>query len=182
MFVHHGKSRVEANLTKAKGEIARAWLHVDRLRDTVEPFSRHIDLVCAGFHALRREWRGPDELPVDEHLCPWHVGVDSQRAELGHRFNRGCWLGRRRRLVRRSPGGSRWCGSGGAFRRRRRRCRARRCGRCRGCRRGRGDGLYPTAPRVHDHEQSNNQCETESRNSRGCGDSHADSTRPDALD
>ena len=49
MFVHDGERGVEAHLAKAEREIARAWLDVDRLRDTVEPFGRHVHLVGPGF-------------------------------------------------------------------------------------------------------------------------------------
>jgi len=92
MLVHDGDRGVESRLTKAEGEIARARLDVDRLRDTLEPFGRHVDLVRARFHALRGQRRGADKLPVDEYLCPWHIGIDAQRTKLDGSLDGRGWF------------------------------------------------------------------------------------------
>ena len=78
------------DLAKAKREIARAWLDVDRLRDSVEPFGGHVHLVGARLHVLCGQRRRSNELPIDEDLRLRHVGFDSQRA----RFERGLSDGR----------------------------------------------------------------------------------------
>src|SRR5688572_30450931 len=45
MFMDDSERCVESHLAKSKREIARAWLNVDALRDSVEPFGGHIHLV-----------------------------------------------------------------------------------------------------------------------------------------
>ena len=74
---------VEPHLAKTEREIARTGLDVDRLRDPVEPFGRHVHLMRARLHVLGRQRRRSDELPIDEHLRPGYVGLDPQRTEFG---------------------------------------------------------------------------------------------------
>ena len=90
MFVDDSERCVESTSRNRNVEVARAWLNVDGLRDSVESFGGHVHLVGARLHVLCGQRCRSNELPIDEDLRLRHVGIDSQRA----RFERGLRDGR----------------------------------------------------------------------------------------
>ena len=79
MFVNHGNGCIKTNLAEANGQVARAGLDIDRLRNPVEALRGHVQLMRTWLDVLRGQRRRPDELPIDEDLRLRHIGVDAQR-------------------------------------------------------------------------------------------------------
>jgi len=133
VLVDHCQRRVEPHLPKTERQVAWARFHVDRLRDAVEAFHAHVELMSTRLDALGGQRRGADELAIDEHLGTGHVGLDAQRAQLDsglrgglgsgsggwprgstnrcRRRGRGCCF-RTRQLRARRFGGRGSCGAG----------------------------------------------------------------------